>query len=57
MPWKSIIAGVDGSPECAWAATVAWNLAQAAKAECYLVHASNQAADIPIWVEPIVDVD
>lgn len=36
---------------------MAWNLAQAAKAECYLVHASNQAADIPIWVEPIVDVD
>ena len=57
MPWKSIIAGVDGSPECAWAATVAWNLAQAAEAECYLVHASNRAADIPIWVEPIVDVD
>ena len=56
MPWKSIIAGVDGSPESAWAATVAWNIAQAAGAECYLVHASKQAGDIPIWVEPIVDV-
>ncbi len=56
MPWKSIIAGVDGSPESAWAATVAWNIAQAAGAECYLVHASKQAGDIPVWVEPIVDV-
>jgi nucleotide-binding universal stress UspA family protein len=57
MPWKSIIAGVDGSPESAWAATVAWNIAQAAETECYLVHASNQVADLPAWVEPIVDAD
>ncbi|UCD24032.1 MAG: universal stress protein [Gemmatimonadota bacterium] len=56
MPWKSIIAGVDGSRESAWAATVAWNVARAAGAECYLVHACKQAADIPVWVEPIIDI-
>jgi nucleotide-binding universal stress UspA family protein len=55
MSFKSIVAGVDESAEGAWAATVAWNIAQLAGAECHLVHATKKLADFPEWVEPHVD--
>ncbi|UCG86342.1 MAG: universal stress protein [Gemmatimonadota bacterium] len=57
MPWKPIIAGVSESAESAWAATVAWNIARAAESDCHLIHASDQAADIPVWVQTLVDID
>jgi len=57
MPWKPIIAGVSESAESAWAATVAWNIAQAAETTCHLIHASGQAADIPVWAQTLVDID
>jgi nucleotide-binding universal stress UspA family protein len=55
MSFKAIVAGVDESPEGAWAATVAWNIAQLAGARCHLVHATRQLADFPEWVEPHVN--
>jgi nucleotide-binding universal stress UspA family protein len=57
MPWKPIIAGVNESVEGAWAATVAWNIAKAAETDCYLIHASDQAADIPVWAQTLVDIE
>ena len=57
MTWKPIIAGVSESAESAWAATVAWNIARAAETECHLIHASSQAADIPLWAQTLVDID
>lgn len=57
MPWKPIIAGVNESVEGAWAATVAWNIAEAAETDCYLIHASDRAADIPVWAHTLVDFD
>ena len=57
MAWKPIIAGVNESAESAWAATVAWNIARAAETECHLIHASDQAADIPVWAHTLVDME
>ncbi len=56
MPWKAIVAGVDESPQGAWAATVAWNIARVAESGCHLVHATREVADIPEWVESQIDV-
>ncbi len=39
MKWQPIIAGVDGSPESFRAASVAWQVARAADAQCVLVYA------------------
>jgi nucleotide-binding universal stress UspA family protein len=39
MTWKPIVAGVDASPEGVRAAVAAVELAEAAKTQCYLVHA------------------
>ncbi len=58
-PWKSIVAGVDDSPEGAHAANVALTLARAAGATCHLVHgapnawAAASAADLPLDVEAL----
>jgi nucleotide-binding universal stress UspA family protein len=41
MTAQPIVAGVDGSPESASAASVAWMLARAADAQCRLVHAAD----------------
>jgi nucleotide-binding universal stress UspA family protein len=41
MTVQSIVVGVDGSPESASAASVAWMLARAADAPCRLVHATD----------------
>jgi nucleotide-binding universal stress UspA family protein len=55
MSWKPIVAGVDESTEGAWAATVAWNIAQLASTRCHLIHAAREVAELPTWVEPQVD--
>lgn len=39
MKWKPIVAGVDGSPESLRAAALAWHIARAADARCFLVYA------------------
>lgn len=57
MSWKPIVAGVDESTEGAWAATVAWNIAQLADTSCHLVHATRKIHDLPTWVEEKLDVD
>ena len=41
MTAQSIVVGVDGSPESASAASVAWMLARAADVQCRLVHATD----------------
>ena len=38
MFWKPIVVGVDGSPESIRAAALAWKIAQAARADYWLVH-------------------
>src|SRR5689334_21842917 len=43
MKGQSIVVGVDGSPESAAAASVAWMLARAADVQCRLVHAVSEA--------------
>ncbi len=56
MPWKSIVAGVDDSPEGVRSAQLAWALAQNARVACHLVHAAREywatsgGTDIPIDV-------
>jgi nucleotide-binding universal stress UspA family protein len=55
MPWNPIVGAVDESPEGAWAATVAWNLAQLADTDCHLIHATRQVPDIPLWVQPEIN--
>jgi nucleotide-binding universal stress UspA family protein len=42
MSWNPIIAGVDASPEGAWAGAAAWRFAKQAGAECRLVHAVTE---------------
>ena len=44
MKRQSIVVGVDGSPESASAASVAWMLARAADVPCRLVHAANDVS-------------
>jgi nucleotide-binding universal stress UspA family protein len=41
MSWKPVVAGVDSSPESAWAAAVAADLARAARTTCHLVHVTR----------------
>jgi nucleotide-binding universal stress UspA family protein len=41
MTWKPIVVGVDTSPESAWAAAVAAEIAKAAGTKCQLVHAAR----------------
>jgi len=56
MAWKSIVAGVDDSPEGVRSAELAWALAQQAGVDCHLVHAAREywtasgGTDIPIDV-------
>jgi len=40
VAWNPIVAGVDGSPESARAAALAWRIARAADARCVLVYAA-----------------
>ncbi len=55
MSWKSIVVGVDGSPESVRAAGLAWKIAQAAGAECQLAHAvpdvwaAASLAQVPLY--------
>lgn len=42
MSWNPIIAGVDASPEGAWAGAAAWRLAKQAGADCRLIHAVTE---------------
>ena len=44
MTAQSIVVGVDGSPESASAASVAWLLARAADVHCRLVHATSDVS-------------
>jgi nucleotide-binding universal stress UspA family protein len=44
MTARPIVVGVDGSPESASAARIAWMLARAANAPCRLVHATDDAS-------------
>jgi nucleotide-binding universal stress UspA family protein len=44
MKAQSIVVGVDGSPESAAAASVAWALARAAGVQCRLVHAIDDVS-------------
>jgi nucleotide-binding universal stress UspA family protein len=44
MTAQPIVVGVDGSPESAAAASVAWMLARAAEVPCRLVHAANDVS-------------
>lgn len=39
MSWNPIVAGVDASPEGAWAGAAAWRLAREGGASCHLIHA------------------
>jgi len=56
MTWKSIVAGVDDSPEGVRSAELAWAMAQQAGVACHLVHAAREywttsgGTDIPIDV-------
>jgi nucleotide-binding universal stress UspA family protein len=56
MTWKSIVAGVDDSPEGVRSAELAWTMAQRAGVACHLVHAAREywttsgGTDIPIDV-------
>ena len=50
MSWKSIVAGVDGSPESAGAAAFANRIASMAGTTCHLVHAASD-----IWGAVPVD--
>lgn len=54
MSWKSILVGVDNSPQAVHAARVASELALAAGTECHLVHAVRDAwADLATTQIPI----
>ena len=57
MTWKTIIAGVDDSPEGAWAGGFAWDLAQDIGARCELVHITVDLSNIPVTPEADVDLD
>jgi nucleotide-binding universal stress UspA family protein len=56
MSWKSVVAGVDDSPEGIRSAELALEIADRARVECYLVHAAREfwaasgGTDIPIDV-------
>lgn len=52
---KPIIAGVDASADGAWAAAVAWDIANRAGAQCLLVHAVREAILPPGGVPGVVD--
>ena len=39
--WKPIVAGVDGSPQAAGAAALAWRIAGTAGTDCYFVHGAH----------------
>ena len=52
MNWNPVVAGIDGSPESAVAATVALDFATAADTECHLVHASSPASAMPAPTAP-----
>ena len=57
MNWNPVIAGIDGSPESAVAATVALKLAIAADTECHLVHAARSPASaMPVPIVPRMEV-
>lgn len=59
--WNTIVAGVDATPEGAWAAATASRLAQTSGAQCALVHAVRDVWTPPTWtpvprnVEPYRD--
>ena len=54
MPWKSVVAGVDDSPEGVRSAELAWAIAGRTGTDCHLVHAAREfwaasgGTDIPI---------
>ncbi len=55
--WRPIIAGVDASEASVVAATIAWEIAQAAETDCVLVHGTRDVADIPALVPALTDLD
>jgi nucleotide-binding universal stress UspA family protein len=55
--WKTIVAGVDATPEGAWAAATAWRLAQATGATCALVHVVRDVWTPPTWTPVPRDVE
>lgn len=56
MTWKPIIAGVDLSPEGAWAAATAWRLARAAGVPCHLIHVVTDVTIPPGGTPGVADV-
>lgn len=52
MNWKPVVAGIDGSPESAVAATVALKFANAADTECHLIHGSRPVSAMPVPIVP-----
>lgn len=45
--WRSVVVGVDASPEAAHAASAGWRVATVAQAGCHLVHGTRRLVDIP----------
>jgi hypothetical protein len=56
MTWKPIVAGVDTSPEGAWAAATAWRLATAGGVPCHLIHVVADVAIPPGSTLGVADV-
>ncbi|HEX9581241.1 MAG TPA: universal stress protein [Gemmatimonadales bacterium] len=56
MSFKSIVVGVDASPQAAIAAQVGVRIAEAAGAPCWLVHGSRLTFDPPATAEFLTDV-
>lgn len=61
MSWKSIVAGVDGSPESLHAAALACKIADAARTKCQLVHAvsdmrlARAVGSVPVYVQGLFE--
>ncbi len=53
---KRVIAAVDASSESAWAAAVAWSIAERAHAEFDAIHVTSDVSAIPATLEPKVDL-
>lgn len=58
MSWNPIIAGIDASPEGAWAGAAAWRLARETGADCRLIHAVAEHwlpdPDLPFAADDVV---
>jgi nucleotide-binding universal stress UspA family protein len=55
--WKPIVAGVDGSPQAAGAAALAWRIAGTAGTDCYFVHGAHPLLYAPAVADFMTDAD